>query len=94
MKRKTSRRVFCLALCLLMVLALYPVSAFAVTQDEIDALRAERDAVTAQREEKQAQVDALCPGRTWHDALYDAGAGAVLFAHILHVAGWEAIHGS
>ena len=59
MKRKTSRRVFCLALCLLMVLALYPVSAFAVTQDEIDALRAERDAVTAQREEKQAQVDAL-----------------------------------
>jgi len=29
-----------------------------------------------------SQVDALCPGRTWHDALYDACAGAVLFAHI------------
>ena len=27
------------------------------------------------------QVDALCPGRTWHDALYDACAGAVLFCH-------------
>lgn len=29
-----------------------------------------------------AQVDALCPGRTWHDALYDACAGAVLFSHV------------
>ncbi len=27
------------------------------------------------------QVDALCPGRTWHDALYDACAGAVLLVH-------------
>ncbi len=27
----------------------------------------------------QAQVDALCPGRTWHDALYDACAGTVRF---------------
>ena len=26
-----------------------------------------------------SEVDALCPGRTWHDALYDACAGAVLF---------------
>ena len=30
----------------------------------------------------QAEVDALCPGRTWHDALYDACAGAVLFCHV------------
>ena len=59
MKKKTIRRVFSLALSLMMILALCPVSAFAVTQDEIDALRAERDAVTAEREEKQAQVDAL-----------------------------------
>ena len=29
----------------------------------------------------QGDVDALCPGRTWHDALYDACAGAVLFCH-------------
>ena len=42
----------------------------------------------------QAQVDALCPDRTWHDALYDACAGAVVFAHILHVAGWDVIHAS
>lgn len=30
----------------------------------------------------KSRVDALCPDRTWHDALYDACAGAVLFAHI------------
>lgn len=30
----------------------------------------------------QGEVDALCPGRTWHDALYDACAGAVLFRHV------------
>ena len=34
----------------------------------------------------QAQVDALCPGRTWHDALYDACAGAVLFCHMRRLA--------
>ena len=33
----------------------------------------------------QARVDALCAGRTWHDALYDACAGAVLFCHILSI---------
>ena len=27
-------------------------------------------------------VDALCPGRDWHDALYDACAGAVLAAFL------------
>ena len=27
-------------------------------------------------------IDALCPGRSWHDALYDACAGAVLLTHI------------
>ena len=31
----------------------------------------------------QTQVDALCPGRTWHDALYDACAGAVLLCHVM-----------
>ena len=34
----------------------------------------------------QPQVDALCPGRTWHDALYDACAGAVLFCHVRRLA--------
>lgn len=31
----------------------------------------------------QNQVNALCDGRTWHDALYDACAGAVLFEHLM-----------
>ena len=30
-----------------------------------------------------AQVDAICPGRTWHDALYDACACAVLAARFM-----------
>ena len=30
----------------------------------------------------EKQLNELCPGRTWHDALYDACAGAVLFCHI------------
>lgn len=33
----------------------------------------------------QGKVDALCPGRTWHDALYDACAGAVLCCHIMSI---------
>lgn len=36
-----------------------PLSAYAVTQEEIDALRAQRDAITARREEKQAVVQEL-----------------------------------
>ena len=36
-----------------------PLSAYAVTQEEIDALRAQRDAITAKREEKQAVVEEL-----------------------------------
>ena len=42
----------------------------------------------------QARVDALCLGRTWHDALYDACAGAVLFSHVLGIAGWDVIQGT
>ena len=30
----------------------------------------------------EGQMRALCPGRTWHDALFDACAGAVLFSHV------------
>lgn len=30
----------------------------------------------------KSRVDAICPGRTWHDALYDACAGAILLAHV------------
>ena len=28
-------------------------------------------------------LDCLCPGRTWHDALYDACACALLAAHFM-----------
>ena len=31
----------------------------------------------------KTRVDGICPGRTWHDALYDACAGAVLLEHFL-----------
>jgi len=37
------------------------------------------------------QVCALCPGREAHDALYDATACAVLFAHFLALPGWERV---
>ena len=30
----------------------------------------------------ERQVLALCPGRAWHDALFDACAGAVLYCHV------------
>ncbi len=33
----------------------------------------------------QAKVDVLCSGRTWHDALYDACAGAVLCCHVMEI---------
>ena len=33
----------------------------------------------------QTKVDALCPGRTWHDALYDACAGAILCCHVMSI---------
>ena len=33
----------------------------------------------------KASLDALCPGRSWHDALYDACAGAVLCCHVMRI---------
>lgn len=38
-----------------------------------------------------AEVDALCPGLGWHDALYDAVACAVVVRHILRAAELEAV---
>ena len=35
----------------------------------------------------QDEVDRLCPGRTWHDALYDACACAALAAHFVSCGG-------
>ena len=65
MKRKTLRLI-ALSLCVVLMAAAVvdtaPVSAYAVTQTEIDALKAERDAVKAQRQEKQAIVEQLEAG--------------------------------
>lgn len=37
----------------------------------------------------QARIDALCPDRAPHDALYDAVAAAVLLEHLLTLEGWR-----
>ena len=52
-------RTLCLLLSLVMLASAMPPCAFAVTQSEIDVLRAERDAITEQRQQKQAEVDWL-----------------------------------
>lgn len=51
--------VLCLAMACTVLGIAAPTAAYAVTQDEIDALKAERDVITAQRREKQAIVDQL-----------------------------------
>ena len=62
MKRKT-KTLLALLLCLTVMSTVLaealPLSACAVTQEEIDALKAERDAIRAVRQEKQAVVEAL-----------------------------------
>lgn len=42
-----------------MAFSILPAGAFAVTQDEIDTLKSQRDEISAQRREKQAVVDEL-----------------------------------
>lgn len=37
------------------------------------------------------ELDSLCPGLTWHDALYDATASLLLFRHLIRSARWEAL---
>ena len=51
--------VLCVALSSGIVLEAVPLQASAVTQAEIDALKAKRDAIKAQRKEKQAVVEQL-----------------------------------
>ena len=58
MKRK-NKTLLSLALCLCLLIGVFPLCAAAVTQDDIDALRAQRDAIQARRMEKQAVVDQL-----------------------------------
>lgn len=59
MKNRNLLKVFALMLVCALVLSAVPVPAHAVTQDEVDAMRAERDAIAAKREEMQAVVDQL-----------------------------------
>ena len=59
-KIKTVLSLFlCVALCSGIVLESAPMQAAAVTQAEIDALKAKRDSIKAQRQEKQAVVEQL-----------------------------------
>ena len=62
MKRKIKTilaLILCVSLTAPAVAGAAPVSACAVTQDEIDSLRAQRDEISAVRKEKQAVVEAL-----------------------------------
>ena len=62
MKRKRTSlpsALLSFSLVLVLLVQVLPLSAHAVTQEEIDALRAQRDAITARREEKQAVVQEL-----------------------------------
>ncbi len=36
-----------------------------------------------------ARAREFCPGRSWHDALFDAFAGALVLEHCLALPGWE-----
>ena len=62
MKRKIQALlayVFCAVLCTGILFAFTPAVAFAVTQSDIDELRAKRDAILALREQKQAVIDEM-----------------------------------
>ena len=59
-KRKSPlARILSLLLCTLLLAALAPHGYAAVSQAEIEALRAQRDEIEALREEKQAEIDEL-----------------------------------
>ena len=57
--KKRTKKLLCLALCLCQLLCAAPLRAAAVTQEDIDALKAQRDAIEEKRMEKQAVVDQL-----------------------------------
>ncbi len=62
MIRKTDSwltRLLCVSLCASLLTGAFPLSAAAVSQSEIDALRVKRDEIQARRVEKQAFVDEL-----------------------------------
>lgn len=63
MRKTVRKRIFASVLALVLVfcafIQLAQVRSYAVTTDEIEALKQERDAISAQRAEKQAVVDKL-----------------------------------
>ena len=59
MKNRKIKKIFVTLITLVMIFTMLPTSAFAVTQSEIDQLKKERDAIAANRREKQAIVDSL-----------------------------------
>jgi DNA polymerase III epsilon subunit-like protein len=64
---------------LLLVRRAYPALASKALEDVVTALGL------------TARVQAACPGREAHDALYDAFACAVLLEHLLQLPGWERV---
>ena len=54
-----SKTLFSSILTISLLLGLVPARAWAVTQEEINSARERRDAIRAERREKQASVDAL-----------------------------------
>lgn len=38
-----------------------------------------------------ADLDRLCPNRTWHDALYDAAASACLLQYLISLPEWQTV---
>ncbi len=59
MSNKKLQSLIALALALILTIAVLPVPAYAVTQEDVNAMRAKRDELSAQREAKQAVVDEL-----------------------------------
>jgi len=59
MKNRNIKAVFSCMLAAVLLFSSLPVSAHAVTQEEINALKSQRNELTALREEKQAVVDQL-----------------------------------
>ena len=59
MKNIKTRNILAAILTLIMLISVFPVSAFAVSKQEINDYKAQRDAIRAQRKEKQAVVDQL-----------------------------------
>ena len=59
MKNRAFLKILALMLVFAICLSAVPAAAYAVTQEEVNAMRAERDAIAAKRQEKQAVVDQL-----------------------------------